>query len=426
MQGSSMGMQLGFAEALINPKAGGNRRLEAIDRRIDWAPFDVLLTKPKPSSSAGRPGYPELAMFKAILLAQWYQLSDPALEEALSDRLSFRRFCGFALDAPTPDETTLCRARNALAAGALGERLMAELNRQLDARRLIVKDGTMIDATVIEAQAARPKDKKAAPDGAEAPAQAGAAGNTAGQVASSQQAAAATRAEGSSSAAAVPPKRPFDKDARFTRKGGKSHYGYKAHVGVDRGSGLIRRAHMTPANVHDTVPADGLVMGDEKAVYADKAYSTHARRAALKARGINDRIMHRANKHQPKLPRWQSKRNGLIARRRAAVERTLRSLEARLWLCACALLHARRQCVRTADEMHCVQPEENACADRYLRAIRSAQDPAPRTVPGAADGPTRALQRRAGLASQLKPGEKLRPAGHPAEVPNIAEVSRRV
>jgi IS5 family transposase len=70
------------------------------------------------------------------------------------------------------------------------------------------------------------------------------------------------------------------------------------------------------------VPADDLVMGDEKAVYADKAYATHVRRAALKARGIKDRIMHRANKHQPKLPRWQKKRNRLIAKIRARVERT--------------------------------------------------------------------------------------------------------
>ena len=79
---------------------------------------------------------------------------------------------------------------------------------------------------------------------------------------------------------------------------------------------------MTPANVHDTVPADALVMGDERAVYADKAYSTHVRRAGLQARGIKDRIMHRANKHQPELPRLQKKRNDLIARTRARVERT--------------------------------------------------------------------------------------------------------
>ena len=99
-------------------------------------------------------------------------------------------------------------------------------------------------------------------------------------------------------------------------------YGYKAHVAVDLGSGLIRRALMTPANIHDTTPADGLVMGDERAIYADKAYATHARRKALKDRGIKDRIMHRPNKHHPKLPRWQARRNALIQPIRAAIERT--------------------------------------------------------------------------------------------------------
>ena len=113
-----------------------------------------------------------------------------------------------------------------------------------------------------------------------------------------------------------------DPDAAFAKQGDKTVYGYKAHVAVDRGSGLIRRAVLTPANVHDTGPADGLVMGDERAVYADKAYATHARRRALKARGIKDRIMHRPNKHHPQLPYWQARRNALIRPIRAAIERT--------------------------------------------------------------------------------------------------------
>lgn len=333
MRRSPVDTQLGFAEALVNPKAGKNRRLEAIDRQVEWAPFERLLPPARAPSLPGRPAYAPLAMFKAILLAQWYQLSDPALEEALSDRLSFRRFCGFTLEAGTPDETTLCRFRNELARNGTGERLMAELERQLGARKLLVKDGTMIDATLIEAQAARPKDKKAertAEEEGSMAVQEAAAGvaSPAGEAA-----VAGVRPQDGSAAPAPAPeqaskrekkkyKPAFDRDARFARKGGKSYYGYKAHVAVDRGSGLIRRALMTPANVHDTVPADGLVMGDEKAVYADKAYATHARRAALKARGIKDRIMHRANKHQPTLPRWQKKRNELIASARAPVERT--------------------------------------------------------------------------------------------------------
>ena len=85
---------------------------------------------------------------------------------------------------------------------------------------------------------------------------------------------------------------PRDPQAGWARKNGKSRFGYKAHVAVDEGSGLVREAAMTPADVHDSVPADDLVQGDEQAVYADKAYDSEARRAGLRERGIEPRIMH--------------------------------------------------------------------------------------------------------------------------------------
>ena len=84
-----------------------------------------------------------------------------------------------------------------------------------------------------------------------------------------------------------------DKDAAWARKGGRNYYGYKVHVGVDEGSGLIRKAVLTPANLNDTEVADELIMGDEGAVYADRAYDTHERRQKLKSMGIGDRIMKR-------------------------------------------------------------------------------------------------------------------------------------
>ena len=126
-----------------------------------------------------------------------------------------------------------------------------------------------------------------------------------------------------------------DPDARFTRRQGKassSRFGYKAHVGVDEGSGLIRSVLPTPANVNDTVPADALIRGDEKSVLADGAYHTHAREAALKARGIKPRLMRRPNKHHPKLPARLQRYNRLIARRRAAVETTFATLKRRMRL----------------------------------------------------------------------------------------------
>lgn len=272
------GRQLGFAEAFMASGLGANRRLDRVSQLVEWAPFERLLEALRPGE-AGRPPYPALSMFKGLLLQQWYGLSDPGLEEALLDRLSFRRFCGFALDQATPDETTICRFRQALSAAGLGVRLLEELNRQLDTKGLIVRTGTLIDATIVQAQVRAP-------------------GIGAGSGAKSSA----------------------DPDADWTRKGGRSYFGYKAHMAVDQGSGLIRRAILTPARVNESEVADDLVCGDEAAVYADKAYENKHRRRRLKARGIKDRIMHRSHKNQPGLPAKQRLRNRLIARLRAPVE----------------------------------------------------------------------------------------------------------
>ena len=130
------------------------------------------------------------------------------------------------------------------------------------------------------------------------------------------------------------PERPSkDTDARITARKGKRGltFGYKAHVGVDEGSGLIRTVITTPANVNDTVMADALICGDEKTVWADAAYDTHARRARLKAEGKKVRIARRPNKHHA-LPERLKHYNRLIARRRAAVETTFATLKNRMKL----------------------------------------------------------------------------------------------
>src|SRR5262249_62023766 len=102
-------------------------------------------------SGRGRPASPPLVLFKCLLLQQWYQLSDAQLEEALADRLSFRRFAGLPLDQEVPDHSTISRFRAQLAVRKLGERLFAELNRQLEVRGFLLKKGTLIDATLIAA-----------------------------------------------------------------------------------------------------------------------------------------------------------------------------------------------------------------------------------------------------------------------------------
>jgi IS5 family transposase len=273
--------QASFIEALLPPGFGRNERLERIAGLIDWSRLEALASSVR-RGEAGRPPYAPLAMLKALLLQQWYGLSDPELEEALLDRVSFRRFCGLALDAATPDETTLCRFRNALKDAGLGEALFGEVLGQLEAAGFVVKTGTLIDAT----------------------------GST-------------PKGEESRSA--------HDPDANWTRRGPRRSlfFGYKAHIGVDEGSGLVRSRVLTPAKTYESEVAEALIVGDEKAIYADKAYEKKERRAGLKARGIKDRIQHRRHKHLKQLPHWMSVRNKLIGRVRTAVERTFSQLKGR-------------------------------------------------------------------------------------------------
>ncbi len=282
--------QFSFVEALLPEGLGRSGRLDRLSGLVKWYRFEKLLAGLR-DEGPGRAGYRPLLMFKALLLQSLYGLSDAELEEALSDRLSFRRFVGLSLEDATPDHTTVCRFRLKLIDAGLLEKLFAELDRQLDRAGVILKRGTMLDATLIETGAASP------PRGDDE----------------------------------VPP---VDPDAAFAKRSGKPGftYGYKAHVGVDQGSGLIRSVITTPANVNDTTPADQLIRGDERAVLGDAAYHTHAREAQLKAKGVKPRLMRRPNKHHPKLPARLARLNRLISRRRASVETTFATLKRRMGL----------------------------------------------------------------------------------------------
>ena len=277
---------VGFAEALIATKPGVNAQLDRLDGLVTWSRFAGLARHLRDEAGPGRPGYPVLVLIKALLLQALYGLSDRELEDALNDRLSFRRFVGLSLEEAVPDHTVLNRFRNRLIAAGVIDRLFAELDRQLETAGVILKRGTMLDATLIEAVSAPPGDRRGS----------------------------------------------GDPDAAFARRQGRSGstFGYKAHVGVDEGTGIIRAAITTPANVNDTTPADALIRGDEKAVWGDAAYHTHAREKALKARGMKPRLARRANKHHPELPPRLKRYNRLIARRRAAVETTFATWKRRM------------------------------------------------------------------------------------------------
>ena len=274
-----------FIEALVPARLGRNAQLERIAALVDWEPLAELVAEIY-AAPRGRPAYPPLLMVKALLLAQWYDLSDEQLEQALWDRVSFRRFVGLGLDDEAPDRSTVSRFRLQLVRRGLAPRLFAALNRQLEARALVVKRGALLDATLVEAQVRRPGR-----------------GTRAG-----------SRSE-------------RDPDASWTRKGGRAHFGYQAHLNVDQGSGLVRRAALHPAHVNESAVADDLLAGDERAVYADRAYESKARRRRLRAAGVKDRIKHRRPRHLRRLPHWQAVRNQLIERRRAAVERVFGALK---------------------------------------------------------------------------------------------------
>lgn len=293
--------QMSLADGLVRRRKGLNEKLDRLSALIDWTAVERLLS-PLGPAERGAPGYAPIVLFKAVLLAQWHTLSDEGMEQALEDRLSFRRFCGLDLMDTVPDHTTLWRFREALGKAGLADAVFAEIERQIGQRGLIVRKGTLIDASLIAAQAAVPP-KPAAPEEPPAP-------------------------------GAPPPsqlvKSETDPDAGWTRRGRRRFFGYKAHIGVDQGSGVIRRAELTSAAVNDTVMGDRLIAGDERAVYADRAYDAGARRQRLRAQGIKYRIQRRANKHHPTLSDRETRRNILIGRIRGRVE-TVWAFMKRVW-----------------------------------------------------------------------------------------------
>jgi transposase, IS5 family len=273
--------QLSLADGLVEG-AGRNRQLERIAALVEWGGFEGLLGAIY-AAPVGRPSYGPLVLLKCLLLQQWYRLSDPGLEEALSDRLSFRRFVGLALADPVPDHSTLSRFRAELVRRGLSERLLAELNRQLDARGLMVKTGTLIDASLVESDGRRPKKGE-------------------------------------------PRERRSDQDASWNAMPEKPLFGYKMHLAVDQGSGLVRQALLTPGHVSDKAPFLALVQGDEQAVYADRGYDGWWYRQELARRGIADGIMAGDYRQRPLAAEGHA-RNRVLGKIRAPIERSFAVLK---------------------------------------------------------------------------------------------------
>ena len=269
--------QLSLADGLVDGGAGRNRQLEQIAGLVDWAAFERLLGAIY-AAPVGRPSYGPVVLLKCLLLQQWYRLSDPGLEEALADRLSFRRFVGLALADPVPDHSTLSRLRSELTRRGLAEALLAERNRQLDARGMMVKSGTLIDASLVAADCRRPRKDE-------------------------------------------PVAARSDPDASWNAMPEQPLFGDKMHLAVDQGSGLVRQAILTPGHVSDKGPFLDLVQGDATAVYADRGYDGAWYRARLREQGIADGVMAGDDRQRP-LDAAGHARNRALAALRRPIERT--------------------------------------------------------------------------------------------------------
>ena len=251
MQGHQR-MQMGFGDLDVARHVSPEHFLVKVDELVDWQSFVPVLGSLY--SHTGRPSHPPLVMFKMLLLGQWYGLSDVEVEAACRDRLSFMRFLGVGLGDAIPDQSVLVRFRQRLLGDRAARMLFDRVLEQLAVKGLLIRRGTLIDATIV--QSARKPPTKGDKDTS-------------------------------------------DHDAGWTVKRGVTTHGYKAHVAADEESGIVREAILTPANVHDSQVADELIQFDEQAVYADKAYDSEARRQLLKDHGIGDGILHKGRRNRP-------------------------------------------------------------------------------------------------------------------------------
>jgi len=272
----------GFADYFIDQRRYTNQFLDKINELVDWESIEKVLNKKyrKTASADGRPAYPSLPMFKLLLLQRWYGLSDPGLEEAVNDRISFIRFSGFSISSSLPDHSTICRFRNALLELDLFEKLFQEINGQLEKKGILVRksNGAILDATIVESSRRPRKVIEVIPE---------------------------DRKEEEHTPSLIFPPVIYsdDLDAMWLKKGKKAYYGYKAHICVDAQDGFILGGHVTPANVADVTEFRRLLgeshLVKDIPVFADKGYSSAKNRTLLEENGYIDGIMHKAARGKP-------------------------------------------------------------------------------------------------------------------------------
>ena len=280
--------QISILDGAFNSRTKRSRSdalLEKLADAVDWKRLAEISQGVFKDTKRGRPTIPVEFSLKCLFLQYLYNLSDPALEDALIDRLSFQRFLGISFDRDIPDFSTIWRFRERLTNTGLYDRLFEAVVADLDAEGMVLRRGTLVDATIVHA--AR-KQRRSEPD---------------------EGTPAAPREESQ-----------HDHDATVTKKGKTFYYGYKGHIGVDQGSDIIRTKRFTTASVHDSTEFSNLVSGDERSVFSDKAYANDETKREFRAKGIFNGVLDKGRRNRP-LSRKQKKDNAQKSSVRSAVER---------------------------------------------------------------------------------------------------------
>lgn len=256
-----MGEQRTFAGEAWTAKKKVTRRerfLAEMNAVIPWPELVALIAPHYPVRGRGRPPMPIAVMLRIYFLQHWFDLSDPAAEDALYDSEAMRRFVGLELnDDAIPDETTILHFRHLLERHQLTERLFDGVRSLLETKGLLLKSGTIVDATILHAP-------------------------------SSTKNATQTR----------------DPEMRQTRKGKQWYYGMKVHVGTDR-RGLVHSLTTTDAAQADITQLPYLLHGEETELFGDRAYWAEDDRQACEAAGTRYRVNRRGTKKHPVSERWR-------------------------------------------------------------------------------------------------------------------------
>jgi transposase, IS5 family len=269
---------------------GGPRATAFFDTCLREIPFDRLAASladlfVEDRPDGGAPHWPVVTMLKVVFLQKCFGLSDPMAEEMLKDRISFRRFAGLSFDDKTPDHSTISVFRKRLRERGHGSTLFEQTLEVLREKGLVLNNGTLIDATIIEAPLGGKR-----------------------------------RADGTSSA---------DPCASKTVKGGRSYHGYRAHVATDR-RGIITDYVYDTASVSEHEHFDHLARDEHKALFADSGCRSRDRVQRLRDRGVVAGICHRRVRGQKELSPQQKRLNRLIAPIRAFVEHPFGWIKGRL------------------------------------------------------------------------------------------------